>query len=179
MKKKKEDLNKINYQIKKANILEVRLTGDNVENGVYNIDDALKISADLELDLILISEKANPPVCKIQDYKKYLYDLKKKKKELDKKNKENQSKVKEIRFGPNTDDHDLNFKKNHAIEFLKNGDKVRAYVFFKGREIIYKEKGEILLLKLVEDISDYGLAESMPKFEGNKLIIMIKPKNKK
>lgn len=130
----------------------------------------------MELDLVEISPKANPPVCKVIDYKKFLYDQKKKQKAL----KSNQTKVvvKEIRFGPNTDDHDFNFKLNHAKKFLKEGAKVKAYVFFKGRTIVFKERGEVLLLKFVQELEDYGVPEAMPKMEGKKMIINLNPKKK-
>lgn len=155
---------------------EVRLVGDNVETDVYTIEDALQIANERELDLIEISPNANPPVCKIENYKKFLYNKKKKQKELEKKNKKNQADIKELRFGPNTDEHDFNFKKNHAHNFLTKGDKVKAFVFFKGREMQFKEKGEIILLKLADELSDVGLAESLPKMEGNRMIMFIKPK---
>ena len=173
IKKQKELSFRINNQIR---VSEVRLVGDNVEIGVYPIKDALKIADEQELDLIEISPTANPPVCKVIDYSKYLYDQKKKAKEQDKKNKENIMELKELRFGPNTDEHDFEFKKRHAEKFLRDGDKVRAYVFFKGREIKYKEKGEIILLKLATDLSDISMVESLPQLEGNKLTITLRPK---
>jgi translation initiation factor IF-3 len=161
---------------KQIRIPEVRLVGDNVDTGVYTIDDALKIADELELDLIEISPKANPPVCKIQDYSKFLYDKKKKQKEQEKRNRQNQAEIKELRFGPNTDDHDFNFKLKHAESFLKRGDKVKAFVFFKGREMMFKEKGQILLLKLADQLEECGVVESMPRMEGNKMIMFIRPK---
>jgi translation initiation factor IF-3 len=164
---------KTNNQIRS---LEVRLVGDNIDTGVYSIEEAKQLANDLELDLIEISPNANPPVCKIQDYSKFLYDKKKKLKEPEKKNRQNQIDVKELRFGPNTDDHDFDFKKNHAESFLKRGDKVKAFVFFKGREMMFKEKGQILLLKLAEQLENVGIVESMPKMEGNKMIMFIRPK---
>lgn len=130
----------------------------------------------MELDLVEISPKAVPPVCKIMDYKKFLYDSKKKEKAL--KAKQVKVTVKEIRFGPNTDDHDFNFKLNHARKFLSEGAKVKAYVFFKGRTIVFKERGEVLLLKFVQELEDIGVPEAMPKLEGKKMIIMINPKKK-
>jgi len=130
----------------------------------------------LELDLVEISPNANPPVCKIMDYKKFLYDSKKKEKAL--KAKQTKVTVKEIRFGPNTDDHDFNFKLNHAKKFLQEGAKVKAYVFFKGRTIVFKERGEVLLLKFVQELEEVGVPEAMPKMEGKKMIIMINPKKK-
>ena len=164
---------KTNHQIRSS---EVRLVGDNIDTGIYSNEEAIKIADDLELDLIEISPNANPPVCKIQDYSKFLYDMKKKQREQDKKNRQNQIEVKEIRFGPNTDDHDFNFKKNHAESFLKRGDKVKAFVFFRGREMMFKEKGQILLLKLADQLEDVGIVESMPKMEGNKMIMFIRSK---
>ncbi len=130
----------------------------------------------MQLDLVEISPKANPPVCKIIDYKKFLYEQKKKQKEL--KAKQIKVVVKEIRFGPNTDDHDFEFKLNHAKKFLSDGSKVKAYVFFKGRTIVFKDRGEILLLKFAQELEEYGVVESMPKLEGKKMIIMINPKKK-
>ena len=173
IKKQKELSFRINNQIR---VSEVRLVGDNVEVGVYDTKEALKKADELELDLIEISPTANPPVCKIMDYSKYLYDQKKRAKEQEKKNKENIMELKELRFGPNTDDHDFEFKKRHAQKFLQDGDKVRCFVFFKGREIKYKEKGEIMLLKLADDLTDYGVVESLPQLEGNKLILTLRPK---
>ena len=139
--------------------------------------DALKVAEELELDLVEISPKADPPVCKVVDYKKFLYDQKKKQKEL--KSKQIKVVVKEIRFGPNTDDHDFAFKLNHAKKFLQEGSKVKAYVFFKGRSIVFKDRGEILLLKLATELEEDGVVEQMPKLEGKKMIMMIQPKNKK
>ena len=170
---KKVDSLRINEEILSR---EVRLVGDNVDNGIYSIYDALKISNELGLDLIEVTPTTNPPICKLEDYNKFLYNKKKKEKDLEKKNKLNQVEVKELRFGPNTDDHDFNFKLNHAISFLKNGDKVKAYVVFKGREITFKNKGELILLRLADGTSDIGVVESMPKMEGYKMFITIKPK---
>ena len=170
---KKVDSLRINKEILSR---EVRLVGDNVDNGIYSIYDALKISNELGLDLIEVTPTTNPPICRLEDYNKFLYNKKKKEKDLEKKNKLNQVEVKELRFGPNTDDHDFNFKLNHAISFLKNGDKVKAYVVFKGREITFKNKGELILLRLADGTSDVGVVESMPKLEGYKMFITIKPK---
>lgn len=141
------------------------------------IREAIAMATELGLDLVEISPNATPPVCKIIDYKKFLYEQKKKQKEL----KARQSKVvvKEIRFGPNTDDHDFTFKLNHAIKFLKEGFKVKAYVFFKGRTIVFKERGEILLLRFAQDVEEYGIIEQLPKLEGKRMIMMINPKKKK
>jgi len=170
---KEKDFQKINRQITSK---EVRLVGDNIEPNVYSIYTALNMSRELGLDLIEINSNVNPPICKIEDYKKFLYDKKKKQKDLEKKNKQNQIEVKELRFTSNTDEHDFNFKLNHAINFLKKGDKVKSYVFFKGREIVYKDKGEIMLLRLAEELSEIGTVESLPKMEGNKMYMTIKPK---
>ena len=148
--------------------------GDNVETGIYQLRDALKIADELELDLVEISPKANPPVCKIIDYRKFLYDQKKKQKEI--KAKSAKIVVKEIRMGPNTDEHDFNFKLKHAINFLKEGAKVKVDVFFKGRSIIYKDKGEYLLLKFAQELEEYGKVEKLPVLEGKRMIMIIAPK---
>ena len=150
--------------------------GDDVESDVYAIEDALKLAEDRELDLVEISPKADPPVCKIVDYKKFLYMQKKKKKEL--KAKQSKVVIKEIRFGPNTDDHDFQFKLKHAHKFLEEGSKVKAYVFFKGRTIVFKERGEILLLKFATELEEVGIVEQMPKLEGKRMTMMINPKKK-
>ncbi len=168
-----KDQHRINTQIRAR---EVRLVGDNVEQGVYSLQEALRLADELELDLIEISPNAEPPVCKILDYQKYLYQQKKRQKEQ--KAKAAKVVVKEIRFGPQTDDHDYHFKLKHAIEFLKEGAKVKAYVFFKGRAILFKEQGEVLLLRFVNDLEEYGKAENMPVLEGKRMIIMITPKKK-
>ena len=141
-----------------------------------SISKALKLAEELELDLIEISPNADPPVCKIADYKKYLYEQKKKQKEI--KAKTVKQVIKEIRFGPNTDDHDFNFKVKHAEGFLQDGAKVRAHVFFRGRSIVYKERGEVLLLQFAEKLQEVGKVEIMPKLEGKKMFIMIAPKPK-
>ncbi|HBT08600.1 MAG TPA: translation initiation factor IF-3, partial [Leeuwenhoekiella sp.] len=140
---------------------EVRLVGDNVEMDIYPTSKALEIAQELELDLVEISPNANPPVCKVMDYKKFVYEQKKREKAI--KAKASKVVVKEIRFGPNTDDHDYEFKKKHAIKFLEEGAKLKAYVFFKGRSIIYKDQGQILLLRLAQDLEEYGKVEQMPK----------------
>ncbi len=170
----KEQQHRINNHIRAK---EVRLVGDNVEQGIYPIQEALRIADEMELDLIEISPTAEPPVCKILDYNKFLYQLKKRQKEQ--KAKAAKVVVKEIRFGPQTDDHDYNFKLKHAIEFLKEGAKVKAYVFFKGRSILFKEQGEVLLLRFVNDLEEYGKVETMPVLEGKRMIIMISPKKNK
>ncbi|MDE6235779.1 MAG: translation initiation factor IF-3 [Muribaculaceae bacterium] len=152
---------------------EVRLVGDNVEPGIYPIDKARKIAAGMELDLIEISPTAEPPVCRILDYQKFLYQQKKRQKEQ--KAKATKVVVKEIRFGPQTDDHDYNFKLKHARGFLQEGSKVKAYVFFRGRSILFKEQGEVLLLRFANDLEDLGKVEQMPVLEGKRMIIMISP----
>ncbi|MDE5826757.1 MAG: translation initiation factor IF-3, partial [Duncaniella sp.] len=155
---------------------EVRLVGDNVENGIYSIQEALKIADGLGLDLIEISPTAQPPVCRVLDYQKFLYQQKKRQKEQ--KAKATKVVVKEIRFGPQTDDHDYNFKLKHAIGFLQEGAKVKAYVFFKGRSILFKEQGEVLLLRFANDLEEYGKVDQMPVLEGKRMIIMLSPKKK-
>ncbi len=154
----------------------MRLVGDNVTPGIYSIQEAQKIADELELDLVEISSQVEPPVCKVLDYQKYLYQQKKKAKEI--KAKATKVVVKEIRFGPQTDDHDYNFKLKHAIGFLQEGAKVKAYVFFKGRSILFKEQGEVLLLRFANDLEEYGKVEQMPQLEGKRMIIMITPKKK-
>lgn len=154
------------------------MVGDNVpEQKVYPLQEALKMAVDMELDLVEISPNAEPPVCKIIDYQKYLYQQKKKAKEM----KANATKVtiKEIRFGPNTDEHDFQFKLKHAQSFLEEGSKVKAYVFFKGRSILFSEQGEKLLLRFAVELEEYGKAEQMPKLEGKRMIMMIAPVKKK
>jgi len=153
------------------------VVGEGVAQGVYPTYKALKLAEEMELDLVEISPKANPPVCKIIDYKKFLYDQKKKQKEM--KAKAQKVVVKEIRFGPNTDDHDFNFKLKHAEKFIEEGAKVKAYVFFKGRSILFKDKGQILLLKLAQSLEELASVESMPKMEGKRMIMMLAPKKKK
>ena len=155
---------------------EVRLVGDNVEPGIYPIEKARRIAEEQELDLVEITAQADPPVCRIIDYQKFLYQQKKRQKEQ--KQKAAKVVVKEIRFGPQTDDHDYNFKLKHAIGFLQEGAKVKAYVFFKGRSILFKEQGEVLLLRFANDLEDYGKVEQMPLLEGKRMIIMITPKKK-
>jgi translation initiation factor IF-3 len=141
------------------------------------VPDALKLADNMELDLVEISPKADPPVCKIVDYQKFLYQQKKKQKEM--KAKAIKVVVKEIRFGPNTDEHDYNFKLKHAQKFLEEGAKLKAFVFFKGRTILYKEKGEILLLRLAQDLEEFGKVEQLPKLEGKRMIMFLAPKLKK
>lgn len=151
--------------------------GDNVEVGVYKLADALRMADDQELDLVEISPNAEPPVCKIIDYKKFVYEQKKRDKVL--KAKSTQVVIKEIRFGPQTDEHDYEFKKKNAEKFLKEGSKLKAFVFFKGRSIIYKEQGQILLLRLAQDLEEHGKVEAMPVLEGKRMIMFIAPKKKK
>lgn len=172
--RKSEPEHKINEKIRAR---EVRLVGDNVEMGVFPLQKALRIAEDQGLDLVEISAKAEPPVCKVIDYKKFLYEKKKKQKEI--KQNTHKTVIKEVRFTPNTDDHDFNFKLNHAEKFLKDGAKVKAYVQFKGRGILFKERGELLLLKLAESLKDFGALEQMPKLEGRRMIAFIAPKSKK
>ncbi|MGB5243472.1 MAG: translation initiation factor IF-3 [Lutimonas sp.] len=170
----KEDKHRINEKIR---VPEVRLVGENVEVGVYPIAQAKAIALEQELDLVEISPNASPPVCKVIDYKKFLYEQKKREKVL--KAKTTKVVVKEIRFGPNTDDHDYDFKKKHAMKFLESGAKLKAFVFFKGRSIVYKDQGQILLLKLAQDLEDYGTVEQMPKLEGKRMTMLMAPKKKK
>ena len=166
---------KFQYRIHEAiRVKEVRLVGDNVEQGVYTIQQALRIANDQELDLVEISPNVNPPVCRVVDYQKFIFQLKKKQKEQ--KAKSVKVVVKEIRFGPQTDDHDYNFKLKHAKGFLSEGAKVKAYVFFRGRSILFKDQGEVLLLRFANDLEDYGRVESMPVLEGKRMTIMLAPK---
>ncbi len=173
-KKEQQQEHRTNHMIR---VPEVRLVGENVEIGVYPTQEALKMAQAQELDLVEISPQASPPVCKIIDYNKFLYDKKKKEKEM--KAKAKTSEVKEIRFTPGTDDHDFDFKSRHAEGFLKDGNKVKAYVQFKGRAIMFKERGELLLLKFAERLADYGQPESLPKLEGKRMMIMFTPKTQK
>jgi translation initiation factor IF-3 len=171
----KEDPHRINDRI--HGVSEIRLVGDNIEQGVYPFQDALRMAEELGLDLVEISGSAVPPVCRIIEYKKFLYDLKKKQKEI--KAKQSTVEMKEIRFGPNTDEHDLNFKLKHARKFLEDGHKVKAFVFFRGRTIVFKERGEILLLKFAQELEDIGIVEQMPRLEGKRMFMMLIPKKKK
>jgi translation initiation factor IF-3 len=153
---------------------EVRLVGDNVEVGVYKLSQALALAKEQELDLVEISPKAVPPVCKILEYKKFLYEQKKREKAL--KSKATKVVIKEIRFGPQTDEHDYEFKKKHAVKFLSEGAKLKAFVFFKGRSIVFKEQGQILLLRLAQDLEEYGKVEQLPQLEGKRMTMFIAPK---
>lgn len=168
---------KLQYRInERIRVREVRLVGENVEQGVYSIQQALELADQKQLDLVEISPNADPPVCRITDYQKFLYQQRKKQKEQ--KAKSTKIILKEIRFGPQTDDHDYNFKLKHAKAFLEEGSKVKAYVFFKGRSILFKEQGEVLLLRFANDLEDYGKVENMPVLEGKRMIIMLAPKKK-
>ena len=168
---KLKDQYRINVRIR---VPEVRLVGENVTNGVYPIEKALQIAESHEMDLVEISPNADPPVCRITDYQKFLYQQKKRQKEQ--KAKSVRVVVKEIRFGPQTDDHDYNFKLRHAKEFLDEGAKVKAYVFFKGRSILFKEQGEVLLLRFANDLEEYAKLDQMPVLEGKRMTIMLSPK---
>ncbi|AYD48166.1 translation initiation factor IF-3 [Arachidicoccus soli] len=169
--RQQEAEHRINERIR---VPEVRLVGDNVEVGVYSIDAARKIAAELELDLVEISPNAAPPVCRVVEYKKFLYEKKRKEKEMKANSKQNE--IKEIRFTPGTDDHDFDFKAKHAEKFLQDGNKVKAYVQFKGRAIMFKDRGELLLLKFAERLAESGSLESMPKMEGRRMLAMFAPK---
>lgn len=168
-----EDQHRINGKITART---VRLIADDLPAEVRSIEEALKLAEERSLDLVEIAPNAEPPVVKIIDYRKFLYDQKKKQKEL--KSKQQKVVVKEIRFGPNTDEHDFEFKLNHAKKFLEEGSKVKAYVFFKGRTIVFKERGEVLLLKFANELADLGALEQLPKLEGKRMIMMLNPKKK-
>jgi len=172
--KEQQQEHRTNHMIR---VPQVRLVGDNVEVGVYSIQEALRMANDQQLDLVEISPQADPPVCKIIDYNKFLYEKKKKEKEMKANSKV--SEVKEIRFTPNTDDHDFDFKAKHAENFLKDGNKVKAYVQFKGRAIQFKERGELLILKFAERLSEFGVLESLPKMEGKRMLAIWAPKSQK
>jgi len=168
---------KMQYRInERIRVKEVRLVGENVEQGVFTIQQALEFADQKQLDLVEISPNADPPVCRIIDYQKFLYQQRKRQKEQ--KAKSSKIILKEIRFGPQTDDHDYQFKLKHAKSFLEEGSKVKAYVFFKGRSILFKEQGEVLLLRFANDLEDYGKVENMPVLEGKRMIIMLAPKKK-
>jgi translation initiation factor IF-3 len=173
--KREEDQHRINQNIRNVN--EVRLVGENVEQGVVSIAKALAIAEEQGLDLVEISPNAAPPVCKVIDYAKFKYDQKKKQKEI----KANATKtvIKEIRFGPNTDEHDFNFKLKHAVNFLKEGAKVKAYVHFVGRTIVFKDRGEMLLLNFAKGLEEVGKPDDMPKLEGKRMSIIFSPKASK
>lgn len=154
----------------------MRVVGDGIEAGVYSIAEAIQMAKTQELDLVEIAPNVDPPVCKIVDYGKFLYEQKKKAKEM--KAKASKIVIKDIRFGPHTDEHDFNFKKNHAIKFLQEGCKVKAFVFFRGREIVFKEQGEILLLRFANELEEFGKAEQLPVLEGKRMQMVIGPKKK-
>ena len=171
----KNDKLKFQYRINdQISAREVRIVGDDVESSVMPIAKALQLAEHKGLDLVEISPNADPPVCRLIDYSKFLYQQKKRQKEL--KAKQVKIEVKEIRFGPQTDDHDYQFKLKHAKQFLSDGDKVKAYVFFKGRSILFKEQGEVLLLRFANDLEDYGKVEQMPVLEGKRMFLFIAPK---
>ena len=164
--------NRINDHIR--GVHQVRLVGDNVEQGIYPFQTALRMADEQNLDLVEISPNADPPVCRILDYQKFLYQKKRKEKEAKANSKKTE--VKEIRFGPQTDDHDYNFKLKHAQEFLKDGNKVKAYVFFRGRSIVFKEQGELLLARFANDLAEFGKPDAMPNLEGKRMILNLSPK---
>ena len=172
--KREEEPYRINQLIR--GVEEVRLVGENIEPGIFKTSVAIQMAIDSELDLVEISPNASPPVCKIMDYKKFLYEQKKREKVM--KANSTQIVVKEIRFGPQTDEHDYEFKKKNAEKFLKEGAKLKAFVFFKGRSIIYKDQGQILLLRLAQDLEEYGKVEALPVLEGKRMIMFIAPKKK-
>ena len=164
--------NRINDHIR--GVHQVRLVGDNVEQGIYPFQTALRMADEQNLDLVEISPNADPPVCRILDYQKFLYQKKRKEKEAKANSKKME--VKEIRFGPQTDDHDYNFKLKHAQEFLKEGNKVKAYVFFRGRSIVFKEQGELLLARFANDLAEFGKPDALPNLEGKRMILNLSPK---
>lgn len=180
---------KFNYRLNRdIRVPRIRLVGDNleevsvvagkeIETGIYYTNQAIDWAEEMEMDLVEISPNADPPVCKIIDYKKFIYDRKKKDKEL--KAKTAKTVIKEIRFGPNTDDHDFTFKVKHALKFLQDGEKIKAYVHFKGRAIVFKDRGELILLRFIKELEEFGAAEELPKLEGKRMIVMISPKKKK
>lgn len=171
---RKENEHRINREIR---VPEVRVVGEDVESEVYPISEALKMAEERGVDLVEISPNAKPPVCRLIDYNKFLYE--KKRRERDMKAKAKQSEVKEIRFTPNTDEHDFEFKAKHAQKFLEDGHKVKCFVQFRGRSILFQERGQLLLLKFAERLADYGALESMPKMEGRRMFAMLSPKRKK
>ena len=173
VRKVEEDQHRINNKIIAS---EIRLVMEGEEPKVMTVAEAIALADQQELDLVEISPNAKPPVCKIMDYRKFIYNQKRKQKEL--KAKQSKVVVKEIRFGPNTDDHDFNFKLTHAKKFLEEGSKVKAYVFFRGRTIVFKDRGEILLLKFAQELAEVGIVEQLPKLEGKKMILMIYSKKK-
>ena len=173
IKREEVDQHRINEKILSR---EIRLVTEGGEPQVISTAEAIQLAEEQDMDLVEISPNANPPVCKLMDYRKFLYNQKRKEKEL--KAKQSKVELKEIRFGPNTDEHDFNFKLAHARKFLEQGNKLKAYVFFRGRTIVFKDRGEILLLKFVTELEDVGAVEQLPKLEGKRMIIMINPKKK-
>lgn len=171
----REEQHRINKNIR--NTPQVRVVGDDIEAGVYPIEEAIKMAEELGVDLVEIAPNVDPPVCKVVDYGKFLYELKKKAKEV--KAKASKVVVKDIRFGPHTDEHDYQFKKNHAMKFLQDGSKVKAFVFFRGREIVFKEQGTILLLRFASELEEWGKAEQLPVLEGKKMLMVLAPKKTK
>ena len=171
---KKEAEHRINEKITAP---EIRIVGDNIEPKIYQTREAIAKALEMGLDLVEISPNADPPVCRVIDYKKFLYEKKRKEKEM--KSNAKQSEVKEIRFTPSTDDHDFDFKAKHAEKFLKEGNKVKAYVQFKGRAIMFKERGELVLLKFAERLAEFGQPEALPKLEGKRMLLMLTPKSGK
>lgn len=172
---RREELHRINEKIR--DVSNVRVVGEGIEQGLFSIEKALEIAREAGLDLVEIVPNADPPVCRVVEYKKFLYEQKKKQKEM--KSKATKVVVKEIRFGPHTDDHDFNFKKNHAIKFLEAGAKVKAYVMFRGRTIVFKQQGEILLLKFAQELEEVGKVEQLPVLEGKRMFMLLSPKKKK
>jgi translation initiation factor IF-3 len=172
---RREELHRINEKIR--DVTNVRVVGEGIEQGLFSIEKALEIAKEAGLDLVEIVPNADPPVCRVVEYKKFLYEQKKKQKEM--KSKATKVVVKEIRFGPHTDDHDFNFKKNHAMKFLEQGAKVKAYVMFRGRTIVFKQQGEILLLKFAQELEEVGKVEQMPLLEGKRMFMLLAPKKKK
>ncbi len=172
---RREDLHRINEKIR--DVSNVRVVGEGIEQGLFSIEKALEIAREAGLDLVEIVPNADPPVCRVVEYKKFLYEQKKKQKEM--KSKATKVVVKEIRFGPHTDDHDFNFKKNHAVKFLEAGAKVKAYVMFRGRTIVFKQQGEILLLKFAQELEEVGKVEQLPVLEGKRMFMLLAPKKKK
>jgi len=170
---RKEAEHRINQHIRAT---QVRVVGENIEPGVYSLEEARKMAEELEVDLVEISPNADPPVCRLVDYNKFLYE--KKKKEKEQKANSKQTEIKEIRFTPNTDDHDFDFKAKHAERFLLDGDKVKCFVQFKGRSILFQDRGQLLLLKFAERLAEFGTLEAMPKMEGRRMLAMFTPKKK-
>lgn len=180
---------KFNYRLnEQIRVPKVRLVGDNLEEvsevagkeittGIYYTNQVLQWASELDMDVVEISPNVDPPVCKIIDYKKFVYDRKKKEKEL--KAKTAKTVIKEIRFGPNTDEHDFDFKVKHGVKFLEEGSKIKAYVQFKGRAIVFKDRGELILLKFIKELEEYGSAEELPKLEGRRMMVVLSPKKKK